>query len=62
MRTSGLLRVIPEDRQSKGAGEKGQGGTVAGAVGNAEKWTPHHRGVSSQQLKLPDCGPFAGHV
>ena len=57
MRAGGLLRVSPEDRHWKGAGEKGQGGKVAGAVGNAEKWTPHRRG-----LKLPDGGSFAGHV
>lgn len=37
MRAGGLLRVIPEDQQRKGAGEKGQGGMVAGAVKNAEK-------------------------
>lgn len=62
MRAGGLLRVSPEDRQRKGAGEKGQGGMVARAVENAEKWTPHRRGVSSQHLKLPDGGSFAGHV
>lgn len=49
MRAGGLLRVSPEDRQRKGAGEKGQGGMVPGAVGNAEKWTPNRRG-----FKLPD--------
>lgn len=62
MRAGGLLRVSPADRQRKGPGGKGTGVTVAGAVGNAEKWTPHHRGVRSQHLKLPDGGPFPGHV
>lgn len=62
MRAGGLLRVSPEDRQRKGAGEKGQGGVVAGAVGNAEKRTSHHRGVSSAVSTSSDlmAGPSRG--